>query len=284
MATERKFLLLHVPKTAGSMFRQIVASNFGSEAVVENPLLSTLVYSAEDIERLYYLYPYRFYMGHVFRLEQALQTKVSNLQLISFVRDPIEKAISSYYYLRNRPATNPGHPVKTQSFSEMVDRMLKDGAHDAFDMDSSQLDWLVGKEGAELSQVKEAVASDRLILLPTECFDLGCLLLEKIFPDDFKDCSYASRVNVSSRSEERIEEERKMAERLPWIVRDQALHQFAKDNLNRMTDCFFDASGALEDAKNDFTRRCSSKANQKKRKEGGLLYRKIRRALRRIAT
>ena len=255
-----RYLFLHVPKTAGSMFRDIVNRNFGAEAVVENPLMSEQVYSTSQIETMFEHYPYRFFMGHVFRLEPSLAALGGSIQLISFIRDPIAKARSAYQYLAGRELTRSDHPVKNKTFSEMCQLVLDTGISSSLLLDSSQLDWLVGRSGARLDDVVSSVQSRQLLLFPTEEFDLACLLLERLFNNDFKDCSYGVRVNVSQ-SINRLshEKDRAAAEALPWIAADRELHQLAKSNINALAE---QTLGGLSDrslALDDFLKRCSAK-------------------------
>jgi len=254
-----RYLFLHVPKTAGSTFRNIAMRNFNSEAVVENPYMSEQCYSQKQIERLFFLYPYRFFLGHVFRLRGSLEACGGTIRLISFSRDPVEKAISAYYYLRGRDMTHPNHPVKSRSFAAMVDYVLGLEEFDSFDLDSSQTDWLVGEKNASVSEVRQAVASGRLAYFPSEAFDVACLILERKFPDDFKDCSYARRVNVAIRPVGVSREDREAAERLPWIARDRELHDLARQSVAQMTKQYFSEKEDLDHAMDDFLVRCDQK-------------------------
>jgi hypothetical protein len=263
-----------VPKTAGSMFRSIVLNNFNGSAVVENPLMSKQVYTADQIESLFYLYPYSFYQGHVFRLNQALDAKIENPVLISFVREPISKALSSYFYLRNRDFTNPNHPAKHKSFCEMVDFVSEKSTCDPFDFDSSQLDWLVGADNAKLDIVKEAVTNGKLLLFPTEKFDSACVILEAIFPNDFRDCSYHTKVNVSERPAEPQREDVMAANKLPWIEGDQKLHDYAHDSLDELIATSFKSPRDYEQALMNFHKRCAPPtANDKS--NGGIQNKKL---------
>ena len=250
------YIFLHVPKTAGSMFRSIVSNNFEELAAIENPLMSMQNYTAQQIERLFYLYPYRFYQGHVFRLKESLKTRIPNLVLIAFVREPISKALSSYYYLRQRDLTNPNHPTKHKSFCELVDFFSKKSTCDSFDLDSSQLDWLVGKKNAKLDIVEEAVTNGKLLLFPTEKFDSACVVLEALFPNDFRDCSYHTKINTSKRPAEPPEEETTAAGRLPWIERDQKLHNYAQASLDELIAVAFKSPQDYEQALANFQKRC----------------------------
>jgi hypothetical protein len=258
----KKFLFLHVPKTAGSTFRRIIMNNFGDEAAIENPYMSQQNYTQEQIEQLFYVYPYRIFAGHVFRLRNSLKALNSSIQLIAFTRDPIDKAISAYYYLRNRDMTNPNHPVKSKSFTEIVDFVLNKNTFS----DLSQLEWLVGSPDATLEEVKEAVRSGRLLLFPMESFDLACVILEKLFPDDFKDCSYSQKINPSGRPKMADKEELIAAGRLPWIEKDRSLHEFAKQNIKELSISIFKSEANIQKSLSDFRSRC------KKRKNGTNTY------------
>ena len=238
------------------MFRNIVSNNFKDAAAVENPLMSQQNYTAHQIERLFYLYPYRFYQGHVFHLNEALEARISNLVLISFVREPITKALSSYYYLRQRDFTNPNHPTKHKSFCEMVDLVSEKSTCDSFDLDSSQLDWLVGAKNAKLDMVEEAVTNGKLLLFPTEKFDSACVILEALFQDDFRDCSYHTKINASNRPSEPPDEDVIAAKRLPWIEGDKKLHDYAHATLDKLIATAFKSREDYEHALMNFQKRC----------------------------
>ncbi|MGB0743271.1 MAG: hypothetical protein ACPGSB_01990 [Opitutales bacterium] len=279
----KNYIFLHVPKTAGSMFRQIVKSNFAEEAFIDNPLMSELCYSSRQIERLFYLYPFRFYMGHVYRLQACLDANVET-ELISFVRDPIEKAFSSYYYLRGRGMTHANHPTKRHTFIEMVEYYLNLQEADSFDLDSGQLKWLLGARNCDLSLVKESVESGRLHLFPTAAFDDACIVLEKLFPQDFKDCSYESRVNVSSKeNNDSLKEAYAAAERLPWIEEDRKLLKLAEESFESKLVELGLTGPALEDSRADFKERCLPKVSLEENKPSPSTLRKVKnRLLRRI--
>ena len=254
-----KFIFIHVPKTAGSMFRNIVNQNFGKEAKEDSTLYSEMTYSMEQIDRLFYLYPFRFFLGHTFCLKSSLLAQNGQINLIAFVRNPVEKALSAYYYLRNREMTNSDHPVKQKTFVEMVEYVSEMKYFDSFDLDSSQLDWLVGQKDAEISQVEAAISSKRLFLFPTDKFDLACVMLERLFPEDFKDCSYQTRINVSSKDKEIKEAELRAAETLPWIEKDKRLHNLALGNLDTLSAESFLSENQLNKELEGFRERCNQK-------------------------
>lgn len=280
---ERRYLFLHVPKTAGSAFRSIVNNNFRDASAIENPLLSTQIYSAAQINWLFASYPYRFYAGHVFRLKSALAACSGGLQLLAFVRDPVDKAMSSYYYLRNRSMTKNDHPVKLHSFVDLCARAERGGLTDSNGFDDSQLDWLVGERYAQLDSVEAAVASGQLLLFPTEHFDVAMVILERLFPRDFSNCAYGSKVNASTYAVNRHQTaEREAAQTLPWISDDLLLHKTACLNLQNITAKVFISDKELKHTLNDFHRRCTavSTATRDQRNTGSLrMLRRLNRQL-----
>lgn len=267
--SSKRYLFLHVPKTAGSMFRGIVHQNFGNEAAIENPFYSKHIYSASQIDSLFDLYPYRIYSGHVFRLLPALEAHGGMLNLIAFVRDPIEKARSAYYYLAEREMTRADHLVKRHSFVQMVDYVIANNVEDSFVLDSSQLDWLVGQNQASVDPVADAVRTGRLALFPTEQFDLACVLLERLFEHDFVDCSYRAKQNVSQKKASKDpDNERAVARRLPWIARDSALHEYARDNIASLSRDLLGAAPAVDAALQEFRDRCARRSQTTEQRSG----------------
>jgi hypothetical protein len=258
---ERRYLLLHVPKTAGSALRAIVKQNLRDAAAIENPLLSTQIYTSEQIDWLFSSYPYRFYAGHVFRLRPALTAVAGQLKLIAFVRDPVDKAISSYYYLRNRSMTRSDHPVKRHSLVELCAAAQRGGATSGNGFDDSQLDWLVGQQDAPLDLVESAVHSRRLWLFPVCSFDLAMVLLERLCPEDFPDCAYARKVNASTYPEHRdVAAERAAAATLPWVAADRELYQLGRETLASLAGQVLGSRSRQDQALMAFSDRCRERA------------------------
>lgn len=92
----------HIPKTSGvSLWRELINPNFRPEEIYEYGRLPEFI---RDMRK-----PYRFVGGHVpFGLHRFTHRSV---QYITFLRDPIDRAISFYYFVQqdgDRPETrNP---------------------------------------------------------------------------------------------------------------------------------------------------------------------------------
>jgi hypothetical protein len=258
------------------MVRKIIERNFAHEAAVENPLLSNQVYSIAEIEWLFGMFSYRFYSGHVFRLGPALKACEGRLQLLSFVRDPVAKAASSYYYLRQREGIRDDYAVKKYDFTELCGRIAKGLDEEGMPaFDSSQTQWLVGSNDASLDAVAAAVESGRLLLFPTEQLDLALVLLEHLFPSDFADCTYKRKVNTSRYGTTRdATAEASAALQLPWIDEDRELHTLAKQATAQVAKSVFSSEADKQKALAKFKARCG--AAQRRDANGQLLTRFLR--------
>jgi hypothetical protein len=272
------YIFLHVPKTAGTTFKAILERNFGKAAAEEHPLLFNNVYDSMQIDQLFDHYPYRLYSGHVFRLMPCLDACGGSLKLISFVRDPITKAHSAFSYFSGRDQTRSDHPSKRMRFEEIVEYVARNDINDPFLFDTSQVDWLMGGGSDSLVHIEQSVRSGRLVLFPTESFDLACVLLERFFPDDFSDCSYYRRSNVSNGGRrQQSAEQMAVAERLPWIAKDRELHQLAVDYVNSASREFIGDEMQIAEALSDFRRRCTSGEKMSAGTHGGHRFARLRR-------
>lgn len=99
--TEPELLSLHIPKTAGTSFRNILKSVYGEDQVVR---FDTKPDGSAELDEVPYeakvLPAVRVIHGH-FRFDKltALFPLPKNYKSIIWVRDPVDRVISNYYYL-----------------------------------------------------------------------------------------------------------------------------------------------------------------------------------------
>jgi hypothetical protein len=102
--TAAKLIFLHIPKNAGTSMRQVFARQysgkpvytFGSEHVRELEQFRALSQAKRDA--------YQGIMGHIqYGIHQYWSDPATYITLL---RDPVERTISSYYYIQH----NPNHP------------------------------------------------------------------------------------------------------------------------------------------------------------------------------
>jgi len=89
-----RYLFVHLPKTAGTSFRWALESALGRDAVSPPFLASRL--TEEEIARLE---QYRAIAGHI-SIDDI--TPFRNRNLLTILRDPIDRCISWYYFAHNQ--------------------------------------------------------------------------------------------------------------------------------------------------------------------------------------
>jgi hypothetical protein len=93
-ASDRKFIFDHVPKTGGTAFKTVLEQIFGVENV------SPVVSGRSELWAEQTYADYRVITGHFHSPIPVDRTKRRRAR-ITILRDPIDRAISEYYYYRN---------------------------------------------------------------------------------------------------------------------------------------------------------------------------------------
>ncbi|WP_419788260.1 sulfotransferase family 2 domain-containing protein [Pseudodesulfovibrio sp.] len=101
----RPFFFLHIPKTAGTTLNSVFDDNLSQERILDlytesqHRALSDITY--EEIAR------YRMVRGHVFitDFEEILDGPV-HFRLFTFLRDPVQRVISEFYFLKRWPKSH----------------------------------------------------------------------------------------------------------------------------------------------------------------------------------
>lgn len=230
--------------------------NFGEHFAREHVLASYIKYSRDDVLNLLQLYDFRVFTAHIYSLPTLPFDEYPHLRAFSFVRSPVDKAASAYFYLRNRTDTCSDHPAKTLSPAEFFQQSATGTRRDSFWMDSGQVDWLMGVDQSRADDVQPWMSGGQFHLFPTERFNEACVLMESLWPDDFRDCSYESAVNVSVRDRSLTENDQEALNRLPWLEQDSRLHQMAHQHLDGLIKQQFDSRQQFDQALQRFEERC----------------------------
>lgn len=280
--TRLRFFHIHIPKSAGSMIDRIIAANFGSRAVREHVLASYIKYDLSNVAEILKLYPYDCFSGHIYSLKSIPFDSDDRLRAFSFVRAPMEKAKSAYFYLRTRAESCETHPAKLLSPYEYFRQPLSGQRRDSFWVDSSQVDWLVGVDNASVCQVIPHLEKAHLHLFPTERFDESCILMEKLWPQYFTDCSYRSRVNASTRDRQITAADMTAIEALPFFRRDAELHKLANDHLDTLLAKHIGGSVELASALDEFKDRCRNPKRSGARHRNNAFIPRLKRRVQRL--
>ncbi len=236
---KRIFFFIHIPKCAGSTLRAIMRRNFRDGYMEEYRLLEPRVlrYRGEDLDRLIDFIPrLRFFSAHCISADLPYDRADLEVVGIAAVRNPAERILSWYYY--NRNSHRYSQVEKSQNLGDYLENAIREYDYDADPWRWCQIPDLVDIHGAAgLARVEQLVDRRKLFLFPTQRFDEMMCLLERTWPEDFVDCTYAGRENRSTYDQTLTTDLRQRLERLsalPAIQEDNRLVALADRELNSM--------------------------------------------------
>lgn len=198
---EATLIFLHIAKTGGQTFNAILRRQYP-----EDRIFSVIGQDVEDRIRVYMEWPearraaIRLIMGHVhFGIHEHIPGPSTYVTLL---RDPVERALSTYYYVRRKP----DHPAHREIVEREMDlgRVVRSGLLPMLDNGQTRIlyglgHWDVpyGECGEELLEgAKRNVERHFALVGTTERFDATLRLLERRFGWSR---SFYRRRNVSKR-------------------------------------------------------------------------------------
>ena len=197
---------------------------------------------------------------------------------LSFIRNPIDRFVSTFNYMTSDHYR--GGYNKDIGFDELYTRAFVDVDNPWWI--NGQTNILGGgfKGEAAIAKIRENLKNGQLILLVTERFDESCIVLERLFPNDFKDCSYI-RYNESRKKKQITESQRQAV--LQYMTYDMELHRIANNFLDSELKQLYPDLNERRIYLENFRKRCKSKerrhnAIQKSR----LLENKVKKAVLKI--
>ena len=196
----------------------------------------------------------RCYSCHMLSGDLPYDVEDTEVLGISFVRNPIDRFISSYHYMMDD--NYHGGYLKGTSFDEFYARTFINVDNPLWRNGQTHIIGGNTSEEEALSQIRKRLIMGRLILLVTERFDESCIVLERLFPADFKDCSYI-RYNVSPKKRIVTESQRKAVSEYTNL--DTELLAIANDYLDATLDRLYPNLKERQQYLTDFRRRCQSK-------------------------
>jgi hypothetical protein len=190
---------------------------------------------------------------------------------ITFVRDPVERILSNYKFQSSK--RYKGGETKTKTLDEYLESAIysKDEPY----YRNGYAYQLCGARTAEaVDAYRRLVADGKMIPFIVERFDDACIILERLFPEDFKDCSYA-RQNISDKN--KIDASAHREKLAGYMELDFEICKFANEYMDAQLAGLFEDEASLQTYRKAFASRCSKR--QKRAQFIELLkpiYRKLR--------
>ena len=173
--------------------------------------------------------------AHKLSLDLPFNNCSRPLRVITFVREPIERYISYYFYLRNHTQLVP--EAKSLSFDDFTDWALNEKNLEY--LKNGQLQHLTGSsDESALDIVKKNISKYQILFLSMERYDESCVLLENVYREDFKDCSYTPQ-NISLKDLNITDDTRRELKK--YFFYDYELFDLVNENMDSLIKkCFLD--------------------------------------------
>ena len=216
---------VHIPKTGGTSFRRILQDTFNGEVVedydwLERPaVLSGPALSGSDDDIRNALCNVRCIHGHFPAQKYKRLHEVEGIRpiFITWLRDPVERAVSAYYFLRSNPTD--------QSIDEMPP-----WEHAAKTMDAEEfLTKTKYGENRQFAQLRNMPIEEFAFVGCTEAYDASIEIFTKLFRPDGKIPEIPTERRNPDRKGSRYELTPRIRKALVDMnARDDALHRYAQ--------------------------------------------------------
>ena len=215
------FAHLHIPKCGGSTVTDFLKRNFPGRQLADTyGILNDYQYSANQVARIVDHNPQlRCITGHKLSLELPFDRSDLAVHAFTFVRDPVDRFLSHYFYHRNHTTLVP--QAKALTLSDYVDWALADGNQKMYI--NGQVKFLAQ---GNLDLIRCATAENRLHLFPVSHLEDSLLTLRNMFPDEFSYTDIKTR-NVSKKDQTIPNDLRDRV--LPYVADDLALLALAAE-------------------------------------------------------
>ena len=246
------WLHVHVPKAGGSTLRQLMNRNFGDGYYNSKSLLETKQYTRDDVSEIVRCHPtVQCFSDHKLSIDLPFDHEHAHVYALSYVRDPVERFISRYFFHRHFEEVNC--IAQRLSFRDFAEAELVH--QEAHPQTNSQTYFLNGgRSFTELSVIEAALATGKAFLFPIERFDESCICLERLFPTMFSDLSYVP-ANVSKKDAEVSPKDRDFVRR--FLSADDPLFSLSQKFLDETLARAFHSTDDRESTLAEFRDRCS---------------------------
>lgn len=250
-----KAIFCHIPKSAGTLFGQILQRNYGKRFYPYYGLWDNRFFTNEDVAGMFELHPqYDCLASHMFSLNLPFESQRYDLKAITFIRDPVQRALSHYFYSFRMSKLNPGYePPKTVEI--FFENILRSAECRRFC--NGQFRFLTSNSSfdIDLRGIENLVRNGYLFLAPVERFADACMTLERTMPVGIKNAAYGSKRNVATRHEEVPDYIIQMLKERNKI--DYDLHKLAHKCFDEIFSATFKNRIDVDEARMLFDKRCN---------------------------
>ena len=210
-------IFLHIPKTGGSTLRDILHRQYGGPHILRySPNTPAQALHKPGIQCVY---------GHC-RYGVHVHTR-KKTTYIAFLRDPLDRILSMYYFIRSRPQNNMYPKVIKMSLKEFVtcpEPRIQLPLH------NHQTRMISGKKHPELKMAIDNIKKDFAVVGITEMYPESIFMMKKAL--GWGDVSYRKE-NVNHRRREKTN----IPDRIKQIIRennqlDYELYAYAEKRLH----------------------------------------------------
>lgn len=186
-------IFLHIPKSAGSSLSQVVRANYRSEELQDHESLADLAQPLTDLSDSQKA-GLKAVIGHYYYgIHEGFPGR--EIAHVTMLRDPVERVLSSYYFLRTYPGYEP--------VAEMTIKQFVDAYPEGRNLQTLMLSGLVDKDDLDrfvpnLKRAIENLNGFRAVGL-TERFEQSVALIGHVL--DWSTIEYP-RVNVTANKPE----------------------------------------------------------------------------------
>ena len=157
---------VHVPKAGGSTLRHLMRRSFGDDFYNSASLLETKQYSRVDVREIVRCHPqYKCISDHKFSFDLPYESQCVNILAFSYVRDPVDRFISRYFFHRHFEEVNC--IAQRMSFREFANaELIEQQVHP---QTNSQIHFLTcGRSTEDVSLIENSLNTGKAFLFPIE--------------------------------------------------------------------------------------------------------------------
>ena len=202
----------------------------------------------------------RWFSSHLFSLDMPFDWPDANVLCLTLIREPSARIVSCYDSMMEEfDCTFP--EVDDISLEEFVERfVINQEESAATTLITSYLTehprYLVGPDaGDPLTRIREVLEQEKLLIFPVDELEKAFVVLERWFPDDFPDASFAWSTNYARRRTKNVPDSirERIREALPDECEMHAIsHEFLREKISEL----FRGENDLNAALSNYRKRC----------------------------